>query len=1006
MDSTDPNSIPIYRPKKNVRVLVLRLGAAAFLLLAVYMVFSWMFGGSLQENEFLMDDAMFRSHARFFGVTRTRNKYQKMSVLSGRMGVNMTVDKNIVGESCVKATPGKTCIEWKDHARVTIQVSRHADPSHKSSSNIMCYRIEWETLNDQFVPKDCFFTKFDKWYGGAEIYNQKWPIQMQSRTIRPYISSSFTQNKTSYGGVLERYWLSARGAAIYVDNDVPLHVGINYPRLCLKASYSNSKYRNLNNKIASLKYYICVANNMKEVHKYMAGRFWAKPSGIPDVNMFSKPIWSTKVHMPSASQRDVLDHVQNIKDKGFQGSLLEIDEAYLRLYGDHQFDQAYFPNPKELVKQIHDAGFKVSVWVSPFVDDGSLTYDDGKMNNYLIMNNTVIDGNKKSVPIRWKEASGAILDVTHTSAIKWFYKQLNNLRDIGIDTFKFDGGEANFIPKDTNLFQPLWNPDLYSKRFAEIAFFYSKDDKMKHVRVGYKTQWLPMFVRPQSFQSSWGGNRGLRSVIPSVLHFGLIGYPFVLPDIIGGTGKPAQKQGTYNLPERELYIRWLALNTFLPVMQFGVPPWHYDDEVTQFAKKMVNFHIEYVAPRIVSLARVSAYSSGDPIIRPLWWIDPYDATTHAIDCQFLIGDTFMVAPIVANNARHRDIYIPKGYWKDKLRGNMVRGPTWLKQYKVDLFEIAYFESTSIKTVDQVRTKGKHLKEEHEAKGPQSLPDEIDKDIADLKRDEETFNNIPNDYDHESREEWKDNWQSNYDDYEGPPPEDNKLAHPPGNGIGQPDQPTDKDIYDYHYGNEYNYPTDDDYKYNYWQENYPNGPEPQKGKHKKNTTTADIHAPVGQTNITHISRNGQQVNQSQLQQQSQGQNKTTQGQNQNGQDQSQKQPQGQEGKSQPGEQPQGQPGQSQPGGHPQGRHGQSAPDGQPQGQQDQSQPGGHPQGQQSQSERGGQSQGQQDQSQPGGQPQGQQGQSERGGQPQGQQDQSQPGGQPQGQQGCPMRACPL
>lgn len=38
-------------------------------------------------------------------------------------------------------------------------------------------------------------------------------------------------------------------------------------------------------------------------------------------------------------------------------------------------------------------------------------------------------------------------------------------------------------------------------------------------------------------------------------------------------------EGKDALPDRELYIRWLELSAFMPVMQFSIPPWAYDKEV-------------------------------------------------------------------------------------------------------------------------------------------------------------------------------------------------------------------------------------------------------------------------------------------------------------------------------------------------------------------------------------------------------------------------------------------
>ena len=107
----------------------------------------------------------------------------------------------------------------------------------------------------------------------------------------------------------------------------------------------------------------------------------------------------------------------------------------------------------------------------------------------------------------------------------------------------------------------------------------------------------------------WGSNNGLATLIPTLLHFGLIGYPFVLPgfikhrdidlfiyskfqiphtlkkmyslDMIGGNG--------YNtiLPDRELFIRWMQANVFMPAMQFSYTPWDYNEEVSSpFSFKM------------------------------------------------------------------------------------------------------------------------------------------------------------------------------------------------------------------------------------------------------------------------------------------------------------------------------------------------------------------------------------------------------------------------------------
>lgn len=81
---------------------------------------------------------------------------------------------------------------------------------------------------------------------------------------------------------------------------------------------------------------------------------------------------------------------------------------------------------------------------------------------------------------------------------------------------------------------------------------------------------------------------------------------------------------------------------------------------------------------------------GTPIIRPLWWADPKDEDALTNDSQFLIGDAMVVAPILEDNGRQRDVYLPKGEWADNLRSRVYSGPLWLRDYHVALNEIATF----------------------------------------------------------------------------------------------------------------------------------------------------------------------------------------------------------------------------------------------------------------------------------------------------------------------------
>ena len=169
----------------------------------------------------------------------------------------------------------------------------------------------------------------------------------------------------------------------------------------------------------------------------------------------------------------------------------------------------------------------------------------------------------------------------------------------------------------------------------------------------------------------------------------MLGYPFISADMIGGNFFPNKTDGAVEIPDRELYVRWLELSAFMPSMQFSIPPWLYDKEVVEIAQKFTELHESLVAPLLLELAG-EVTDTGDPIIRPIWWISPRDEATHRIDSQFLIGDTLMVAPVLEMGKQERDVYLPAGKWRSYKGELFEKTPVLLTDYPVDLDEVAYF----------------------------------------------------------------------------------------------------------------------------------------------------------------------------------------------------------------------------------------------------------------------------------------------------------------------------
>lgn len=513
----------------------------------------------------------------------------------------------------------------------------------------------------------------NNWFGGSEMFVQSWPLQKVSFAETPFVPNS-------NGGVLERYFLSSARYAYYIDETVPLFVSLDAATLNktlnLKATFAEP-YRNTDGRELQLNYYVVVGTDLLDVHKNCIDHFFGYPTDIPSEKVFRQPIWSTwDVYNKPVNQTDVLRFVQEIIDHDFLIGQVEIDDNWETCYGDETFDPDKFPNPIGMVNSLRLRGIDATLWVHPFVNVNCQTFQEGNSLNYLV---TTYPANTTGIT-QWWNGDAGVIDVTKPEAAQWWAQRLNKLRDeIGIASFKFDAGETQYLPANGsyNSSENL-QPGIFCTDYVTFA---SKYGGQVEVRDGYRSQRLPLLVRILDRDSVWSEVNGLRSVITSSLHLGIVGYPFVLPDMIAGNGFGIH-------PSDELFIRWVQVNAFLPVMQFSFTPWSFSEDVISISRKMVELH-QNISDVLISAARQST-QDGSPIIRPLWWLSPNDTVAQSIDDEFLVGNKYLVAPVVTQGATERDIYLPEGKWKDEnLQSNIV-GPTWLKSYRVTLEEIPYF----------------------------------------------------------------------------------------------------------------------------------------------------------------------------------------------------------------------------------------------------------------------------------------------------------------------------
>lgn len=600
-----------------------------------------------------------------------------------------TIGKGVVGGKLYKLriTSEVLFYEWINTARLLIQ---------RDSDLNQCVQITWSPGESGLRSfQDCYNTEDQKFYGGSELYNQQWPLNKASIPMQPFLPRDFDQasarkeGKVLYGPVLERLWISSNGIAIIVDDSTPLHISFNENQtnlICLKSDLQGYPGGTLD-----LKYKLCMGENIQKLHQYVMGKIFKLPRSIPDERMIKEPIWSTWVmYGTKVMQSDVLTFADRIAQYNFPCSQIEIDDKYSCTYGDFDFDKDKFPNATDMISTLHFKGFRVTMWVYPFTNTDSPSF--------LKYMGDWVRGPDPEIPglVSWWNGIAGALDTTNEKAVKNYINRLKTFQSkYNIDGFKFDAGSLSYVPVGYSLYnKTLNNPSVYSSKFAEAA---AEFGSLVEARVGYRTQELPIFIRILDRASHWGYDIGLKSVIPSVMMLGILGYPYVLPDMIGGNGPSFNTSTDFKgKPEKELYIRWVQMNTFLPAMQFSYVPWMYDNETLTIVKQCIDLRAK-ISPVLIQTAKDVAIFDA-PIIRPLWWFAPNDDTSLEINSQFILGDMYLVAPVLdpatVHKGQHKVYFPPGGTWMKEFGAkedeiDTRSGGKWIT-YDVSLADLPYF----------------------------------------------------------------------------------------------------------------------------------------------------------------------------------------------------------------------------------------------------------------------------------------------------------------------------
>jgi alpha-D-xyloside xylohydrolase len=331
-------------------------------------------------------------------------------------------------------------------------------------------------------------------------------------------------------------------------------------------------------------------------------------------------------------------------------------------------------------RHFHDLGYKSLCYLQPRVDvdmwpelwqDGSdLGHFTTDANGDAYIQHVIVN------LIHMNRFNISLVDFTHEGAEDWWHGVLQNLLDLGYDGSMYDFGE--YTPPDSYFADGndghYWHnpyPLIYQR--AGYNFLMNLDDDpndglapdyLFFHRSGYagSQQWMWAMWGGDP-EADWSVSDGLPAQACAGVNLGLSGIPYWGSDTGGFHAilVPA--------PTSELHKRWVQFSTFSGLMRDMTADEFSEghrihvldeQELTYIVRKYQKLRTQLV-PYIVNAAWEHR-ENGMPLMRAPLLHYPDDPNAWNIKREFLFGPDIYVAPVMAEGATEKTLYLPPGRW--------------------------------------------------------------------------------------------------------------------------------------------------------------------------------------------------------------------------------------------------------------------------------------------------------------------------------------------------------
>jgi len=364
------------------------------------------------------------------------------------------------------------------------------------------------------------------------------------------------------------------------------------------------------------------------------------------------------------TQERVMARARKIRERGIPCDVLHLD-TYWQTDGhwsDLRWDEGGFPDPAGMLAELDEMGFKVCLWMNPYISHLSPIFAEAAERGYFLKNP---DG-EVYVADCWHGSYPAcgIVDFTDPAATEWFKGLLRPLLEQGVQVFKTDFAEG--VPHDAVAANGMSGTDLHN---VYTLMFNDAVSEVTREIAGHGMVWArSSFLGGQRHSAQWSGDTytsyaAMGSTLRGGLAHGLSGVPFWSHDAGGFTGRPTD----------DLYVRWTQFGALSPLLRLhgttSREPWEFPEVEAEAVEAL---RLRYRLMPYIYTAAVEAARTGAPMMRALCVDYPDDPVAWQADLEYLLGRDLLVAPMTSPE-QVRKVYLPQGEWVDHWTGEVLPG---------------------------------------------------------------------------------------------------------------------------------------------------------------------------------------------------------------------------------------------------------------------------------------------------------------------------------------------